>query len=92
MHTTARFLAAPCARLLLLPDADGLDAPLAAAHMRGACEVRPVPGAGHVLHEDAPDKVAEALRAFLSRHGLSSRAEEALLREKLRRARAAAEA
>ena len=54
--------------------------------------VRPVPGAGHVLHEDAPDKVAEALRAFLSRHGLSSRAEEALLREKLRRARAAAEA
>ena len=60
--------------------------------MRGALEVRPVPGAGHVLHEDAPDKVAEQLRAFLSRHGLSSRAEAALLQEKLRRARAAAHA
>ena len=89
--TTARFLAAPCARLLLLPAVDALDADLAAAHMAGRFELRPVPGAGHVLHEDAPDKVAEALRAFLSHHGLTSRAEASLLAERLRRARAEAD-
>lgn len=85
--TTARLLAAPCPKLLLLADAESLDGPLTVAQMQGKLQVRVIAGAGHVLHEDAPDKVGEAITAFLSRHGITREAEAALLAAKLTRAR-----
>lgn len=88
---TANFLACTPPKLLLLADADsltgggsaGLDAPLIAALRQGRFQLGIVTGAGHVLHEDAPDKVAEALLGFLSRHGLTAAVDAELLRERL---------
>lgn len=84
---TARLLDAPCPKLLLLADADSLDGPLTVAQMQGRLQVRIIAGGGHVLHEDAPDKVGEAVAGFLSRHGVTREAEAALLAAKLARAR-----
>lgn len=88
---TAAFLASTPPKLLLLADPEsltgggggGLDAPLIAALRQGRFQLGIVTGAGHVLHEDAPDKVAEALLGFLSRHGLTAAVEAELLRERL---------
>ena len=81
-----RALLDDCCGLLL----DSLDGALLTARMQGAFELRLIAGAGHALHEDAPDKVAEAVLAFLSRTGATRHAEAALLEEKMRRARSAA--
>lgn len=88
--TNARFLAAPCPKLLLVPDPDRLDPELVVAQMQGKYQLRPIAGAGHVLHEDAPDKVAEAILTFLSRAGLTAGSEARLLAARLERSRAAA--
>jgi hypothetical protein len=85
--TNDRFLAAPCPKLLILADLEALDGPLTVAQMQGRFQCRPIAGAGHLLHEDAPDKVGEALCSFLSRSGVTRGAESALLEAKLKRAR-----
>ena len=54
-------------RLLIAPGPDCLDATLLRAQMRGAYEFVVIPEAGHVLHEDAPDRVAAAVLTFLRR-------------------------
>jgi protein phosphatase methylesterase 1 len=90
--TDERFLAAPCPKLLVLADVETLDSTLTIAQMQGKYELKMISGAGHTLHEDAPDKVGEALCAFFSRHGITKEAEKALLEAKLKRAKAAAAA
>lgn len=89
--TNDRFLAFPGPRLLLLADdLDRLDDALLTAQMQGKFMLRIVAGAGHVVHEDAPDRVAEAIRTFLARSGITAHADATLLEAKLQRARAAA--
>ena len=88
--TNARLLAAPCPKMLLLPDADRLDRELIVAQMQGKYALRLVAGVGHVMHEDAPDKVAEAILQFLSRARLTADLEAHMLAERLERSRAAA--
>ena len=93
----AAFLSTAAPKLLLLADADslvgegvtGADGALLVALRAGRFQLGVVTGAGHVLHEDAPDKVAEALLAFLSRHGLTAAGDAELLKKRLEAARAA---
>ena len=87
LGATERLARAPCPRLLLLARLDAADAAAAAAHMMGRIELRAVAGAGHVLHEDAPDVVAAEIRGFLARHAVAGGDERELLASKLRRAR-----
>lgn len=68
--TTARFLAFPGPRLLVLADVGSMDRDLTIAQMGGRFALAPVHGAGHVVHEDAPDQVAAAVVAFLARNRL----------------------
>ncbi|RYG79385.1 MAG: hypothetical protein EON59_16315 [Alphaproteobacteria bacterium] len=75
--------------MLIITSPDKLDEDLLVAQMQGKFETRIVLGAGHVIHEDAPDKTAEGILHFISRHGLTKDGEAALLRAKLERARTA---
>lgn len=53
-------------KLLLLGGIDRLDAGLEAAHMQGRFRLEVLPELGHQLHEDQPERVAEALAKFLA--------------------------
>jgi hypothetical protein len=84
--TTARFLACAAPRMLVLADVDRMDSlgmPLTVAQMQGKFRLQVIAGAGHVVHEDAPDKVAEAIASFLSRNGLTEAREHELLAARL---------
>jgi protein phosphatase methylesterase 1 len=81
--TTARFLGCSAPKLLVLADADRLDTALTVAQMQGRFQLALIAGAGHVVHEDAPDKVAECVTSFLSRCGLTQASERALLAHRL---------
>lgn len=84
--TSSRFLALKCPKLLILAGVDTLDSALTIGQMQGKFQLSIIAGSGHVVHEDAPDKVSEAILSFLSRNGLTSGAEMLLLQQKLHRA------
>jgi protein phosphatase methylesterase 1 len=86
--STAAFLAAAAPTLLLLADPTSMGAALIVAQMQGRFQLGVVPGAGHVLHEDAPDVVATATAAFLARHGVGTGPDDGELAARLARARA----
>lgn len=90
--TSAMFLSCPAPRLLILAGLDRLqlDADLTIGQMQGKFQLAVIPGAGHVVHEDAPDKVGLVVKSFLSRAGLTQDTESRLLQAKLERARAQA--
>ncbi|OWK17852.1 PPME1 [Cervus elaphus hippelaphus] len=47
---------------------DRLDKDLTIGQMQGKFQMQVLPQCGHAVHEDAPDKVAEAVATFLIRH------------------------
>ena len=59
------FVALPLPKLLLVGSLDRLDATLEAGHMQGRFRLELVAHAGHNVHEDRPEEVAEALGRFL---------------------------
>ena len=63
-----KFLSLSGAKLLLLAGVDRLDRDLTIGQMQGKFQMEVLPQAGHAVHEDAPDKVAEVLASFLVRN------------------------
>ncbi|XP_028656158.1 protein phosphatase methylesterase 1 isoform X2 [Erpetoichthys calabaricus] len=62
------FLSCSVPKLLLLAGVDRLDKDLTIGQMQGKFQMQVLPQCGHAVHEDAPEKVAEALAAFMVRH------------------------
>lgn len=62
------FLSVPCPKLLLLAGVDRLDKDLTIGQMQGKFQMQVLPQCGHAVHEDVPDKVAEAVATFLVRN------------------------
>jgi protein phosphatase methylesterase 1 len=64
---SAVFLAHKLPKLLMLADTDRLDNELTIAQMQGRFQLVLMPGAGHALHEDAPEATAATLASFIRR-------------------------
>ncbi|CAH1267673.1 PPME1 [Branchiostoma lanceolatum] len=62
------FLSCNVPKMLLLAGVDRLDRDLTIGQMQGKFQMQVLPQCGHAVHEDAPDKVAEALATFMVRH------------------------
>ena len=56
------------AKLLVLAGVDRLDRELTVGQMQGAFQMQVLPQAGHAVHEDLPEKVADILSTFLVRN------------------------
>lgn len=56
------------AKLLLLAGIDRLDRALTIGQMQGKFQMQVLPQCGHAVHEDVPDKVAEAIATFMIRN------------------------
>ncbi|XP_013993061.1 protein phosphatase methylesterase 1 isoform X2 [Salmo salar] len=65
---SALFLSCPVPKLLLLAGVDRLDKDLTIGQMQGKFQMQVLPQCGHAVHEDAPEKVADALASFMVRH------------------------
>ncbi|KAB5592293.1 Protein phosphatase methylesterase 1 [Ceratobasidium theobromae] len=63
-----KFLAARTARLLVLAGTDRLDKTLMIGQMQGKFQMEVVPGVGHMLHEDNPERLAEIIVEFWKRN------------------------
>ncbi|XP_076244514.1 protein phosphatase methylesterase 1 [Calliopsis andreniformis] len=61
------FLNVPVPKVLLLAGVDRLDRELTVGQMQGKFQMQVLPACGHVVHEDVPDKVAEAIATFMVR-------------------------
>uniref|UniRef100_A0A672HIY7 Protein phosphatase methylesterase 1 n=1 Tax=Salarias fasciatus TaxID=181472 RepID=A0A672HIY7_SALFA len=66
--TSNLFLACNLPKLLLLAGIDRLDRDLTIGQMQGKFMMQVLPPCGHAVQENKPDKVAEAVAAFLLRH------------------------
>ncbi|XP_030216165.1 protein phosphatase methylesterase 1 [Gadus morhua] len=65
---SALFLSCTSPKLLLLAGVDRLDKDLTIGQMQGKFQLQVLPQCGHAVHEDAPDKVADAIASFMVRH------------------------
>ncbi|KAJ8256487.1 hypothetical protein COCON_G00186390 [Conger conger] len=65
---SALFLSCSIPKLLLLAGVDRLDKELTIGQMQGKFQMQVLPQCGHAVHEDAPEKVAEAIATFMVRH------------------------
>nr|XP_039265470.1 protein phosphatase methylesterase 1-like [Styela clava] len=65
---SSMFLSVDVPKMLMLAGVDRLDAQLTTAQMQGKFQMQVLSKTGHAVHEDAPDKVAEAIAGFLVRH------------------------
>ncbi|GIY81906.1 hypothetical protein CDAR_43352 [Caerostris darwini] len=66
------FLSSSIPKLLLLAGVDRLDKDLTIGQMQGKFQMQVLPQCGHAVHEDDPEKVAEAIATFLVRHKFTS--------------------
>lgn len=65
---SSKFLSVAAPKLLLLAGVDRLDKDLTVGQMQGKFQLKVLPRAGHAVHEDAPEQVADTLRQFFTRH------------------------
>ncbi|CAL7945916.1 unnamed protein product [Xylocopa violacea] len=70
------FLNVPVPKVLLLAGVDRLDRELIVGQMQGKFQMQVLPACGHAVHEDVPDKVAEAVATFMVRHKFAEPASE----------------
>ncbi|XP_062582663.1 protein phosphatase methylesterase 1-like [Saccostrea cucullata] len=63
-----KFLSCDVPKMLLLAGVDRLDKDLTIGQMQGKFQMQVLPQCGHAVHEDSPEKVAEALATFLVRY------------------------
>lgn len=73
---SSAFLNVPVPKVLLLAGVDRLDRELTVGQMQGKFQIQVVPACGHALHEDVPDKVAEAIATFMVRHKFAESASD----------------
>lgn len=65
---TEMFLSVSEAKLLLLAGVDRLDKNMTIAHMQGKFQMHVLQRAGHAVHEDVPEQVADCLCTYLTRN------------------------
>ena len=65
---TNKFLSVPVPKLLILAGVDRLDKDLTIGQMQGKFQMHVLSQAGHAVHEDVPDRVAEVLATFMVRN------------------------
>ena len=65
---SSKFLSVPATKMLVLAGVDRLDRDLTVGQMQGKFQMQVLPQAGHAVHEDVPEKLAEILAAFLVRN------------------------
>ncbi|KAM3868538.1 protein phosphatase methylesterase 1 [Diretmus argenteus] len=65
---SALFLTCSVPKLLLLAGVDRLDKDLTIGQMQGKFQMQVLPQCGHAVHEDVPEKVADAVASFMVRH------------------------
>jgi protein phosphatase methylesterase 1 len=65
---TNKFLSVPASKLLVLAGVDRLDRDLTIGQMQGKFQMQVLPQAGHAVHEDVPDRVADVLATFMVRN------------------------
>ncbi|XP_017753346.1 PREDICTED: protein phosphatase methylesterase 1 [Eufriesea mexicana] len=70
------FLNVPAPKVLLLAGVDRLDRELTVGQMQGKFQMQVLPACGHAVHEDVPDKVAEAIATFMVRHKFAESASD----------------
>ena len=70
MGLSQAFLDVAAPKMLLLAGHDRLDKQLTIAQMQGKFQMAVVQHAGHAIHEDQPEAVAEKIDAFLRRYKL----------------------
>ena len=68
---SSKFLSVRATKLLVLAGVDRLDRELTVGQMQGAFQMQVLPQAGHAVHEDCPDKVADVLATYLVRNKFS---------------------
>ncbi|CAK9806398.1 Protein phosphatase methylesterase 1 [Anthophora quadrimaculata] len=73
---SSAFLNVPVPKVLLLAGVDRLDRELTVGQMQGKFQMQVLPACGHAVHEDVPDKVAEAIATFMVRHKFAEPASE----------------
>ncbi|XP_013378840.1 protein phosphatase methylesterase 1-like [Lingula anatina] len=62
------FLECNVPKMLLLAGVDRLDKDLTIGQMQGKFWMQVLPQCGHAVHEDSPDKVADAIASFMDRN------------------------
>nr|XP_009857686.1 protein phosphatase methylesterase 1-like [Ciona intestinalis] len=65
---STNFLSVTAPKLLMLAAVDRLDRELTIGQMQGKFQMQVLPKSGHAVHEDCPQKVADAISSFLIRH------------------------
>ena len=65
---SSKFLSVPATKMLVLAGIDRLDKDLTVGQMQGKFQMQVLPQAGHAVHEDVPEKLAEILATFLVRN------------------------
>ncbi|XP_046751627.1 protein phosphatase methylesterase 1 isoform X2 [Diprion similis] len=73
---SAAFLNVSAPKMLLLAGVDRLDRELTVGQMQGKFQMQVLPACGHAVHEDVPDKVAEAVATFMIRHKFADSASD----------------
>jgi len=68
---TKKFLDVPVPKLLVLAGVDRLDKDLTIGQMQGKFQMQVLSQAGHVVHEDAPDRMADLLSTFMVRNKIT---------------------
>ena len=68
---SSKFLSVSASKLLLLAGVDRLDRDLTVGQMQGKFQMQILPQAGHAVHEDVPEKVADILSTFLVRNKIA---------------------
>ena len=71
-----KLLSVPASKMLILAGVDRLDRDLTIGQMQGKFQMQVLPQAGHAVHEDAPEKMAEAMATFLIRNKFAKSKEE----------------
>nr|XP_054754575.1 protein phosphatase methylesterase 1-like [Lytechinus pictus] len=62
------FLSCNVPKMLILAGVDRLDKDLTIGQMQGKFQMQVLPQCGHAVHEDQPQKVADALATFITRN------------------------
>lgn len=63
-----KFLSTKAAKLLIIAGPDRLDKPLTIGQMQGKFQMEIFPECGHLMNEDAPEKIATTLNTFYKRN------------------------
>ena len=71
INLLSKFLIVPATKMLILAGIDILERDLTVGQMQGKFQMQVLPQAGHAVHEDIPDRIAEFLTTFLTRNKFS---------------------